>query len=498
MLLRPSPDDLRHIGVDLGRVIAVVGAVGILPLFWAIAQREWKPAGYFILMIGVAAIFAGATRLLAKEGRRSVDWSHGLVVVALVWLAVPALGTIPLILSGHFGSWSDAYFDAMSGITTTGLSTIQDLDHLSESINVWRHLLQFLGGQGIVLAALTFFSASGALSLYQAEGRDERIFPSVGTTARFIWYVSLVHGVFGVTTLTIDGILSQGFEASRAFFHAVTIFMAAFDTGGFSPQSTSIAYYHSPIFEILVSILMIAGAMSFGLHHAIWSRQRGLIRNLEVRTIILTFMGTLTLTMVGLSMIGAFEAATPLLRRGLFHALSAHTGTGFSTVSSAELSRWSGFAFAGIAIAMALGGMSSSTAGGVKSLRIGLTFRALLDTVREALLPERVVLPATYHQYGRHRLNPKLAQSVMTVSLLYVGLYLLGAAIGIGHGFGLQESLFESVSASAAVGLSVGIVSPTMPTLLQWTMIFQMWIGRLEFIAVFALFGFAVAWIRGK
>jgi trk system potassium uptake protein TrkH len=384
----------------------------------------------------------------------------------------------------------------MSGVTTTGLSVIQDLDHLSNSVNVWRHAIQFLGGQGIVLAALTFFSASGALSLYQAEGRDERIFPSVESTARFIWAVSLVHLGFGVTLLTLDGIFGQGFTAYRSFFHAFTIFMAAFDTGGFSPQSSSITYYHSAVYELTIAVLMVAGAMSFGLHHAIWHRRRGLLRNLEVRTILITIVATMAAVLIGIS--ETYSSVGSLVRRAFFQALSAHTGTGFATVSSAELSRWSGLAFAGMGAAMAFGGMSSSTAGGVKSLRIGLTLRSLADNIKSALLPEHAVVPTDYVQYGKQRLDPKLAQSVMSVSLLYVALYLFGAAVGIANGYGLQDSLFESVSAAAAVGLSVGITSPTMPLIMKIVMILQMWIGRLEFVSAFALAGFLWSIVKGE
>jgi trk system potassium uptake protein TrkH len=498
MLLRPSVNDLRLIGHDLGKIMGVVAGAGLLPLAWAVAKGEWRPASHLVLMVGVGAMLAGLAERLRPSRRHRVDWSHGLVVVALTWMLVPAIGTIPLILSGHYGSWIDSYFDAMSGITTTGLAVIQDLDHLADSVNVWRHTLQFLGGQGIVLAALLFFSASGALSLYQAEGRDERIFPSVGSTARFIWLVSVAHLVIGVTALTLDGIFGQGFTPGRSFFHAFTVFMAAFDTGGFSPQSTSIGYYHSAVFEVTVAVLMVAGAMSFGLHHALWNRRKRLLRNLEIRTIILTFTATLVVTTVGLGAAGPYDDMWSLARRAGFQALSAHTGTGFSTVSSAELGRWSGLAFAGIAAAMAFGGMGSSTAGGVKSLRIGLTLRGLLDTVRAALLPEKAVVSAYYQQYGRQRLDPRLAQSVMAVSLLYVALYLFGAAVGVAYGYGLQEALFESVSASAAVGLSTGVTSPSMPVLLKLVMILQMWIGRLEFVAAFALAGFLWSMVRGK
>jgi trk system potassium uptake protein TrkH len=151
-----------------------------------------------------------------------------------------------------------------------------------------------------------------------------------------------------------------------------------------------------------------------------------------------------------------------------------------------------------MAIAMALGGMGSSTAGGVKALRVGLTVKAITNQIRQVLLPEGAVVGTQYYQSGRKRLTPELAQSAMTVALLYVALFLLGAGVALGYGYGLQEALFESVSAGASVGLSVGITDPTMPALLKLTYMFQMWAGRLEFVAVFALAGFGVSWLRGK
>jgi trk system potassium uptake protein TrkH len=151
-----------------------------------------------------------------------------------------------------------------------------------------------------------------------------------------------------------------------------------------------------------------------------------------------------------------------------------------------------------MAIAMALGGMGSSTAGGVKSLRIGLTIKAVVNQIRQVLLPEHAVVGTAYHQSGRKHLTADLTQSVMIISLLYVALYLLGAGVALAYGVPLQDALFESVSASANVGLSVGVTSPTMPVLLEIVYIAQMWAGRLEFVAVFSLLGFIYASIRGR
>jgi trk system potassium uptake protein TrkH len=276
-------------------------------------------------------------------------------------------------------------------------------------------------------------------------------------------------------------------------------FFAGFDTGGFSPQSTSIGYYHSAIFEAVTSVLMVAGAMSFGVHYALWrGPRRALFANLETRTILSTFGFTMVLTLLGLAATGVFKSVGGLSRQGFFQILSAHTGTGFSTVSTASLAQWGGLAFGGMAIAMALGGMGSSTAGGVKSLRIGLTIKSVVNQIRQVLLPEHAVVGTVYFQSGRKHVTPILTQSVMIISLLYVALYLLGAGIGLAYGVPLQQALFESVSASANVGLSVGVTDPSMPVLLELVYILQMWAGRLEFVAVFSLVGFIYSWARGQ
>lgn len=200
----------------------------------------------------------------------------------------------------------------------------------------------------------------------------------------------------------------------------------------------------------------------------------------------------------GLVTTGAYGDVTTLVRRGFFHVLSAHTSTGYTTVGTADMLGWGSLAFAAVATAMALGGMGSSTSGGVKALRVGLTVKALGNSVKEVLLPEHSVMNQGFYQNGPKQITPQLAQSVMAVSLLFVALYLFGALVGLVYGYPLQDALFESVSAAGTVGLSAGITGPAMPAGLQVVYILLMWAGRLEFIALFALAGFVLSTLVGE
>lgn len=498
MLLRPHRDDVAQIVFYLGRIMWVLAVAGLIPAVVALVAQEWQPLGWFLTMSGTAALLGGLSEPLRPRAKRSLRWGDGMVVVALTWLVVPAVGSIPFLLSGHFGDGLDAIFESMSGFTATGLTVMSDIDHNPTSMTVWRQTTQFLGGQGIVLAALSVFAGGGILALYHGEARDERVFPSVRSTARFIWLVALWHGLLGIAAFWLIGVTRLGFEPMRALFHGYSIFIAAFDTGGFSPMSTSLAYYRSFAYEVVTMWLMLAGTLSFGVHYALWRGPRNVLKNLESKTMATSVVIISSLVFAGLIAAGSFDHVGSLVRRGFFHVLSAHTSTGFATVGTADLAAWGGLAFAALATAMALGGMGSSTSGGVKALRVGLTIKTLANTIREVLLPEHSVIRQRYYQNGSKQLSPQLAQSVMAVSLLFVALYLFGAMVGMAYGLPLQDALFESVSAAGTVGLSVGITGPAMPVGLQLTYILLMWAGRLEFIALFALAGFVYAAVVGE
>jgi trk system potassium uptake protein TrkH len=501
VFLRPDGRDLRIIGFYLGKIAMALALMMALPAALAVALREWDAAIALVTGAGIAAsIWQGAEWRLRT--RAHLTWAHGTVVVALAWLLGSVLAAVPLFLSGHFGDFLDAWFEAMSGLTTSGLSVVNDLDHLAYSMNFYRHLTHFAGGQGIVIVALSLFSASGASigTLYVAEGRDERIVPSVVRTARFIFLIAGAYLVAGTVALTAT-LWAAGIGGWRGLWHAINLFFAAFDTGGFSPTSSSIAYYHSAGVEAVLAVLMVAGTMSFALHYALWSGRRSeLLRNIEVRTLVLTLTGFSVLAVYGLVRAGTFDTTGGLMRKGLFTLLSAHSGTGFAVNNGTlYVTDWGVLAPAAVVAVMALGGMAGSTAGGIKVLRIGLTTKGLLREVRRLLQPESAVTVATYHSGKRRIITPPVLIAATTILLLYILTYLAGALVALLYGtWDVTEAIFESVSAAANVGLSVGITSPTMPRGLQLTYILQMWLGRLEFMAAFAMVGYGVSLVGSR
>lgn len=499
MILRPRYNDIKIICYYLGKVIIGIGLLMLVPLLVSLVFKEWDAA--FDFLIGMmASLSFGLFFVRVFYTREEMGWMHGMIVAALSWLVATFLSAIPLYLSGHFLTFLDTCFDTMSGFATTGLTIIGDLDHLANSHNMWRHFIMFIGGQGIIVIALTFLiKASGTFTMYVGEAREEKILPNVIHTARFIWTVSLVYLGVGTAALTIIGVY-EGLPVVRAFLHGMWIFMAAWDTGGFTPQSQNILYYHSIPFEIITISLMTLGALNFKLHYAVWTgNKKEIFKNIEVVTILITILTTFSLCAVGLSRLGVYPEAVSLFRKGFYQLISAHVGAGYSTIYGRQfILEWGGLAMATTIIAMALGGCACSTAGGIKALRIGIMFKALRQDIKKIMTPGDGVVVQTFHHIKDMVLENKHVRVAATIILCYLLVYFGGAVIGMLFGYSPIEALFESVSATANVGLSCGITQASMPNLLKLTYMFQMWVGRLEFMSAFAFIGFIVALVKGR
>jgi trk system potassium uptake protein TrkH len=500
MILRPQPQDIKNIGYYSGKIIIGIGLTMLVPVVIALLFAEINPALDFLIGAEIALIIGFIlSRLCFTE--KDLNWMQGMVVVSFSWLAAMLLGAIPLYLSGHWRSYLDACFDAMSGFATTGLTLVQDLDHLSYAHNLWRHLIMFIGGQGIVIVALSLFmkGVSGAFKMYVGEARDERVLPNVIRTSRFIWLVSIIYLIASTLALGIVGI-ANGMKPVNAFFHGACIFMAAFDTGGFAPQSQNILYYHSLFFEVITIVIMLLGAINFNLHYRVWTGDRREIwKNIETRTLCITILFTFLIVLIGLNQVGSYPCAVIMFRKGFYQLISGHTGTGFATIYARQfIDDWGNLALVGIICAMALGGGTCSTTGGIKMLRLGIIANALKQDLRRIILPERAIVEQRLHHLKEIFLEDKQVRAALLITVSYLALYGIGALVGMLYGYPFLDSLFESTSAAANVGLSCGITTPSMPAGLKITYIVQMWSGRLEFMSVFTLIGFFIAAVKGR
>lgn len=500
MILKPRLSDFKLIGFYTGKIIIGLGLTMIIPFLVALFFKEWEPAMDFVIGFCFSLI-VGLLLTYLCQTEEDMKWLHGMVVVAISWLMAMFFGAIPLYLSGHWLSFLDACFDSMSGFATTGLTLSQDIDHISFAHNMWRHLIMFIGGQGIVVIALTFLvkGAAGAFKIYVGEARDEKILPNVIQTARFIWLVSLVYLVLGTLALGLVGFL-EGMPIIKAFFHGMWIFMAAFDTGGFAPQSQNILFYHSLPFELVTIVIMLLGALNFKLHYALWSGNRKEIyRNIETTTLFITISITFILTAVSLSQLNVYPNTMAMFRKGFYQLISGHSGTGYATIYARQfILEWGSLAMVAVTIAMGIGGGACSTTGAIKTLRIGIIFKAFRQDIKKMLSPESSIIIQKYHHIKEMILEDTQVRGAALILLSYLALYGLGALVGLLFGYSLTESLFESTSAAANVGLSCGITTAAMPSALKITYIIQMWAGRLEFLSIFTLFGFLISLVKGK
>ena len=500
MILRPSRASHRVIGKYTGVILVGLGLLMLVPLGVAVAYGEWSAVFDFAISFALCMIVGFGAQAICRTDR-DLTWAEGLVVAAGSWLWAMLLAALPLYLSGHFGSYVDACFDAMSGFTTSGLLLLQDLDHLSISVNTWRHLVAYAGGQGIVVIALTFLfkATAGAYKMYVGEGKDERLLPNVVQTARAIWLVSIVYLVVGSLVCTVNNFF-LGMRGMHAFFVALWQFCGSWSTCGFAPYSYNALYYHSLSAEVILIIIFVAGSLNFALHWALWTGKRNEVwRNIELIAFTTSVLVFTTMCAFGLAKAGVYPDFMSLARKTIFLVASAHTGTGASTIYARSfVNQWGSVGMLAITLAMMMGGSAASTAGGIKGIRLGIIFKAIGADIRKIIMPEAAMVRTKYHHIRDSYLTDNLVKSALTIVTLFVITYTFSGIIGTLYGYDFLPALFEGTSALATVGFSCGITSPTMPEGLKIAYIMFMWLGRLEFMGIFAICGYAYAVVRGR
>lgn len=489
MWQRLTLDDARVIGHYLGDLLAFSSIALILPFLVAVFCGEWAPASRYLIAIGITLLAGTALRYLRTKQSR-LNRQQAMVVTGLAWVVLAFFASIPLYMSGHYTTFLDAFFDGVSGITTTGVSIISDLDHLSYADNMWRFTIHLLGGLGLVVVALSFglFGRQAGATMYASEGRSEHVVPNVVQTTRFIAKVALLFICVATAVIAIMCAF-LGMEPLRAFLNGLWMASSAFATGGFTPMSSSVYYYHFFPIEVVLMLLMIVGSINFTLYPEVWKGKLDQVfRDLEIRTMVLWLSVMTFVFAASLSASAEFSNLPGMLRRGLFMVVSSFSTTGFQNVTSNQLTTaFTSGAFLVLAVLMAVGGSAGSTAGGVKFMRMGIIMKSIVSTIKEALAPDSARVVVSYNHVGRHVINHDVVKEAMTVFVLYVVTYAIGTLVGIAHGYDATQAVFESVAMTSNGGLSSGITTAGMPLTLELFYMLEMWAGRLEFVTLIAL-----------
>ncbi|MCX6357601.1 MAG: TrkH family potassium uptake protein [Candidatus Aureabacteria bacterium] len=484
-----------------GKILCGIALLFAIPIVTALFCGEWSPIPDFIIGFN-ACLMSGILFLaLGRGSRGQLRWIHSMAIAAFSWFLATILCAIPHCLSGHFASYLDCMFDVMSGFTTTGLILILDLDHVSHALNMWRHLLTYVGGQGMIVLVLGFImrGTAGAYMMYVGEGKDERLLPNVIHTSRAIWMISIIYLVLGTAALWIV-LAREGMAFPRTFLHALWLFMGAWSTGGFAPQSQGMLYYHSYPVELATLVIMLLGSFNFILHYAVWSgNAKEMFRNIEIRSFTVTASLTFVVLVIALIISGAYASPLTLFRRASYLLISGHTTTGYMQVYANQLVMdWGELATIALTLAMVFGASACSTGGGIKGLRVGILAKGLYHEIKRISSSEDACFVTTFHHIRDIILTEQHVKMAGLIALCYLAVHFAGAVLGSLCGYPFVSALFESVSACSNTGLSCGITASGMPVALKIYYIFAMWAGRLEFISLFGLAAFAISVFKGR
>jgi len=415
-----------------------------------------------ILFSGVVLYF-----LFRKWRYAEMKLNTAMMLAGLAWFIIPFLGTIPFYISGNLDFLS-AFFESMSGFTTTGLTMYSDVESLPRTILLWRSSIQWVGGIGILALFITILSKRSPVlrKLYTAEGRTDVVNFDVIRTSRKLW------GFYAFVTFLCFVLLHF---VGLPIFDAINTAFTALATGGFSVRNGSIGSYNNLHAEIVVMVFLIIGATNFfymmGFFRNLASGRFS--RNMESET----FLIILSISILLLISIGSLST-----RISAFQAIAASTNCGFQTTT---LSGFSDFNKIILTMLMIIGGSSGSTAGGIKIFRIIILFFAVYWYFKKLNLPEGAVF---IRRLGKRTFSNEEIVFIISYTIVYVTSLFVGALILAAHGHSFVDSAFEAASAIGNTGLSVGLTSISMSSLEKIVLMFEMWIGRVEIFSVLLLF----------
>lgn len=466
---------VRSLGFLCFMLTVILAAPLVLLFFWPEEMHEVKA----FLVPSALSLALGFLLLFLSRGQHAlVLRKHASSMILLVlWMIAVAICAVPFIMVGY--SVPQAFFESMSGLTTTGLS-VTDVSAVSHMVLLYRSLLHLIGGVGLVLVLTAILANYYGMQLFTAEGHTDRLSTSPFRSARTIL---ILYGSFIVAGIILYVLFGM------PFFDAVNYSISAVATGGFSVQPDSIGHFHSVPIDIITMVLMLLGATNFMASSMLFrGKIRDFFNHIEVRCVIALLAIAGPVGAVQLVVDHVSPSVLMAIDQSFFQMISILTTTGLTNVD--DYLHVCGFAIIPALVLMFVGGNSDSTAGGLKAFRFALAAKSLYWDFRDALRSERTVSPRKIRRFGvEHSVTrPETTRNYAYV-IAYFSIACLGTFLLMLCGYNVQDSFIEFVSALGTVGLSVGVTAATASAPTLWVLTVAMLIARLE-IFVF-LFGVA-------
>ena len=437
----------------------------------------------FVISFAVCLSVSAILLIYGRRKKCAMSRNEGYIVVALSWVFFSVFGMVPYLWGGFIPNITDAFFETMSGFTTTGATILDNIESMPHGILFWRSLTQWIGGLGIVCFTIVLLPGFGASSqmLYLSEATGvthNKLCPKTRVMARYIFMVYIL------LTAVESALLMAG---GMGLFDAVCHSMTTTATGGFSTKQASIAYWHSPYIEYVVSLFMLLSAINFSLYIvACKSKWKQLRKNTELKWFACS-VGLLTLVISVVLFLNNGYGVEEAFRKSLFQVATCHTSCGFATD---DYNLWPPFTWMLLIFAMLSGGCTGSTSGGVKNLRLIIIANCIRNQFRQILHP-RAFLPVR----AGDLFDNKLVTTVLVFFAAYLSVAFIGWTLLMAFGVDFTEAMSTVISAMGNVGPGLGSFGPafswaSLPDAAKWILSSLMLIGRLE------IFGFLLIFYR--
>lgn len=481
---------LKIVAYYVGKILIILSFFMLAPLGLAYYDSAHASTHAYLISFFVSVGLGLGMRIIAKRPiHSSITRKDAFGIVSFAWIGSGFITGLPFLIEGSLPSLSSSFFEGISGLTTTGATVYTDVEVLSRATNLWRHLLHWIGGMGIIVLFVAIFPqlGLGGKKLFKSEVTGpikDGFEPRIKETALRLWSVYLGFTAVGILFLWIAGL---------PLFEAICYAFSSLSTGGFSTKNTSIAFFENPLVDWIIILLMLMGSLNFGLYYGAFSGHFSkLFTNIETKVLI--FINCTVATVIFFSTTGIeVHDWSDDIRNSIFQAVSITSTTGLMT-SNFDL--YPGLSKFLLFLCMFVGACSGSTAGGIKISRILIVLKRCLQEIRIILRPQEVLAI----KLGQQTISQNVMTSVFIFVSCYILLYLFGVILMFCVGLDWVAASSSVVACLSSVGPGFGAVGPTqnyafIHPIGKWILSFYMIAGRLELFAILSLFS-PVFWRR--